>query len=92
MSNDFKRKEPNKTEKVLYELFMQQQHLHQNLVTNSAHIVALSLLLNIEPEKIAELLVNGNDKIKDYSDKINKSIDKLEETKKMAKPQAEKTQ
>ena len=56
------------------------------MVTNSAHIVALGLILGVEPEKVAELLVNGNEKIKDYSDKINKAIDKLSEDK---KPKAE---
>lgn len=88
--SDFKKKEPNKTEKVLYELFLQQQHLHQSLVTNSAHIVALSMLLNVEPEKVAEILVNGNEKVKEYSDKINKEIDRLQEAKKAEQPAEEK--
>lgn len=91
MSNDFKKKEPSKTEKVLYELFMQQQHLHQSLNTNSAHIVAMGMLLDIAPEKVAELLVNGNDKIKEYSDKINKKIDELEEAKKGKEPKEDNT-
>lgn len=82
MSSDFKRKEPSKTEKVLYELFVQQQGMHQNLTTNSAHIVAMSIILGVEPEKVAELLINGSDKIKDYSEKINRAIDKLEEARK----------
>jgi hypothetical protein len=90
MPHDFKRKEPSKTEKVLYELFIQQQGMERNLVTNSAHVVALGLLLNVEPEKVAELLVNGNEKIKEYSDKINKAIDKLSENKKAAeKPESQ---
>ncbi len=79
MANDFKRKEPNKTEKVLYELFMQQQGMERALTTNSALLVSLAMLMKIEPEKLAEALID-NDKIKEYSGKINKKINELEES------------
>ena len=87
MSNDFKRKEPTKTEKVLYEFFMQQQGMERALTTNSALMISLAMLLNIEPEKLAETL-SDNEKIKAYSDKINKKIDELE----TARQAKEKTQ
>ena len=88
MANDFKKKEPNKTEKVLYELFMQQQGMERNLITNSALLISLAMLLKIEPEKLAETLVN-NETIKEYSGKVNATIEKLE-LEKRAKEQSEK--
>jgi len=82
--NDFKKKEPSKTEKVLYELYMQQYMLERNLMTTSAHVVALGILMDIAPEKIAEMLTDGNEKIKDYSDKINKALDEIQQKKQAA--------
>ena len=82
MANDFKQKEPTKTEKVLYEMMMRQEMLDRSLWTTSAHVIALGMLLNIEPEKVAETLVGGQDKIKEYGNKINEAISKLEKEKK----------
>lgn len=84
---DFKQKEPSKTEKVLYELMMRQEMADRSLWTNSAFISALAMIGNVDPEKVAEILVNGNDKIKDYSAKINEAIEKLEKAKKPATPE-----
>ncbi len=89
MANDFKKKEPSKTEKVLYELFMHQQHLDQNIATTSATVVSMGMLLNVDPVKVAELLVNGGEKLKDYSKKINDEIDRLSQEKKKSAPAAE---
>ncbi len=89
MTSDFKKKEPSKTEKVLYELFMHQQHMDQNIATTSATVVAMSSLLNVDPVKVAELLVNGGDKLKEYSKKINDEIDRLSQEKKKNEPAME---
>ena len=88
MSHDFKRKEPSKTEKVLYELFMQQQGMERALTTNSALMISLAMLMKIEPEKLAEMLTD-NAKIKEYSDKINKKIDELEAARAAKAPKSE---
>ena len=77
MAHDFKKKEPSKTEKVLYELFMQQQGMERALTTNSALMISMAMILKIEPEKLAEALAD-NKPIKEYSDRINKKIDELE--------------
>lgn len=87
MANDFKRKEPSKTEKVIYELFMQQQSMEQNLLTNSMFISVLAILANVKPEQIADMLVNKNEDIKNYAKQINEAIGKLEQEKKAAQPQ-----
>lgn len=81
MAHDFKQKEPTKTEKVLYDLMMRQEMMDRSLWTTSAHVIALGMLLNIEPEKVAEALVGGQDKIKEYGNKINEAISKLEKEK-----------
>lgn len=81
MANDYLKKEPSKTEKILYELMMHSQMLDRNLVSNSAHIVALGIILGVKPEKVAELLVSGDEQIKDYGKKINEEIDRLSKPK-----------
>lgn len=89
MPNDFKKKEPSKTEKVIYELFMQQQGMERALATNSALMISLAMLMKIEPEKLAQMLAD-NGPIKEYSDKINKAIDKLETERKEKEAPEEK--
>ena len=86
MANDFKQKEPTKTEKVLYELMMRQEMSDRNLWTTSAHVIGLGMLLNIKPEQIAEMLVSGQEKIKEYGQNINQAIEKLEKERKQAQP------
>ena len=86
MANDFKKKEPTKTEKVLYELMMRQEVTDRNLWTTSAHVIGLGMLLSIKPEQIAEFLVNGQEKIKEYGTQINLAIDKLEKERQAARP------
>lgn len=81
MANDFQKREPSKNEKMIYELFMQQQGLERSMFTNSSLLVILAMEAGITPEKLADLLVNGNDKVKDYSAKINEAIGRLEKDK-----------
>jgi hypothetical protein len=77
MGKDFLKKEPSKTERMLYELAMHQETIERRQLTNSAHILAMGMLLNVDPEKIAALLANPDDKVKEYGDKINKALDKF---------------
>jgi hypothetical protein len=81
MANDFQKKVPSKNEKMIYELFMQMQGLERSMFTNSSLLIILALEAGIKPEKLADLLVNGNDKIKTYSAQINEAIGKLEKEK-----------
>lgn len=81
MTTDFKHKEPSKNEKLIYELFMQMQSMEKGLWSTSSLVISLAMLTNQDPEKIAELLVNGEEKMKDYSKKVNDAIKKLEEAK-----------
>jgi hypothetical protein len=81
MPNDFNKREPSKTEKVLYELYMQQQGMERSLFTNSSLLIALAMNSNIKPEELAGMLVNDNEKLKDYSKKVNEAIEKLEKEK-----------
>ncbi len=76
-----RKKEPSKSERLLYELAMRQEMIERNLWTNSAFMSATAMVLDIDPKKIAELLTNGNDKIKEYSGKINDAIAELEKEK-----------
>lgn len=78
---DYLKKEPSKNDRAIYEIALHLQHLDRSLISNSAHMVALGILLDVKPEKIAELLVNSNEKIQEYGKAINEAIDKLEKEK-----------
>jgi len=81
MSNDYLKKEPSKNEKMLYQLFMNQQQMEKALYSTSAHMVALGILTKVDPQEVAEILVNGEEQIKKYSQKVNEAVKKLEEEK-----------
>lgn len=84
---DFKQKQPSKTEKMIYELFHHTQRMEQSLWTTTSMVTALAYILDVKPEKVAELLTKDHEKIKEYSTKVNEEIAKLEKEK---KEQAEK--
>jgi hypothetical protein len=76
MANDFKKAEPTKTERVLYELAMRLEMNDRSLHSTSAHVIALSMAMGVDPAKVAEILTD-DEKIKDYAKKINEAIDKI---------------
>ena len=77
MANDFKHKEPSKTEKVLYELMMNQQNMERALWSNSSVVMAVAMLTGTDPKKVAELLTN-DEKLKEFSGQINEEIKNLQ--------------
>jgi len=81
MSHDFKQKEPSKTEKMLYEIVMAQNSMEKGLWSTSTLVITLAILTNQDPEKVAELMVNGDAQLKEYSKNVNDAIKKLEEAK-----------
>ena len=76
MAHDFKQKEPSKTEKVLYELMMNQQGMERAIWSNSSVIMVVAMLLKLDPKDIA-LALNDDEKLKEFSNKINEEIKKL---------------
>jgi hypothetical protein len=82
MANDYLKKEPSKSEKMMYELAIGQQHLERNLWSTSTVVMAIALIAKIDPKQVAELMVNGDEQIKEFSIKVNEEIKKLEEAKK----------
>ena len=85
MPNDYIKKEPTKTEKMLYELVMAHNQMEKGLWSTSSLTIVLALLTKQKPEEIAELMVNGDEKLKEFSGKINEAVKKLgaEKTKKL---------
>jgi len=53
MPNDYLKKEPSKTEKLMYELMMHQQQLENQTFSNSMTVLAVALALGADAEKIA---------------------------------------
>lgn len=78
MANDYKQKEPTKTEKMIYELVMAQNSMEKGLWSTSTVVMVLAMLTKQEPKAIAELMVNGDEKIREFSNQINEEIKKLE--------------
>ena len=89
MANDFKHKEPSKTERMMYEIVRNQQSMEKGLWSTSTLVIALGILTKTDPEKIAEIMVSGDEQIKEYSKKVNDAIKKLEEAKNGAKGEQE---
>ncbi len=87
MANDFKKAEPTKTERVLYELAMRLEMNDRSLHSTSAHVIALSIAMGVDPAKVAEILTD-DEKIKDYAKKINEAIDKMAKDKEPVKAES----
>ena len=81
MPNDYIKKEPTKTEKWLYELAMAQHQIEKGLWSTSTVVMALAILTKTKPEDLAELMANGDPKIKEFSEKVNEIIKKKQEEK-----------
>jgi len=81
MPNDYIKKEPSKTEKMLYELIMAHNQMEKGLWSTSSLVITLAILSKQKPEEVAELLVNGDEKLKEFSEKVNQAVKKLEEEK-----------
>lgn len=81
MSKDYIKKEPTKTEKMIYELVMAQNSMEKGLWSTSSLVIALAILTKQDPKAVAELMVGGDEKLREYSGKINEEIKKLEEEK-----------
>jgi hypothetical protein len=86
MAHDFQKKEPSKTEKLIYELFMQQQQMERGLWSTSAHVVALALALGADPVKVGEFMADEA-KMKEYSEKVNEVMNKLQKEKQPVSPE-----
>lgn len=74
MSKDYLKKEPSKTEKMLYELAMNQHQMEKGLWSTSTVVMALAILMKVKPEDLAELMANGDSQIKEFSEKVNEKI------------------
>lgn len=81
MSNDFKKKELTKGERMLYELAMQMHDLDQRVWSTSSHLLAMGILLGIDPKKMAELLTGEESVLREYAQKISDEIKKIQESK-----------
>jgi KaiC/GvpD/RAD55 family RecA-like ATPase len=88
MSKDYLKKQPSKTESMLYELAMAQRQMENGLWSTSSLVMILAILTKQKPEEIADLMVNGDVKLKEYSDKVNEIIKKLNTEKREAMQKA----
>lgn len=81
MSSDYLKKEPSKTEKMLYEVVMSMRQMEKGLWSTSTVVMALAILTKTKPEDLANLMSNGDSQIKEFSEKVNEHVKKLEEAK-----------
>src|SRR5579864_4669120 len=91
MPNDFQKAQPSKNEKMFYEIIIRQEAMGRDLWTVSANVLALCLLLKVDPKKVAELLVDEK-QTKEYADQINAELRKIEDAKKAAGKDNETTE
>jgi hypothetical protein len=90
MSKDFMKPQPTKNEKMYFDLMMGMDALDRRVWSTSSFATALAILSKASPKDVAELLTTGQDKIKDFSKKINDEIDKIEEAEKAKSPEGSK--
>ncbi len=88
MPKDFQRKQPTRNEQMFYDMAVQMQSLDNRLWTTSSFVSALGILTKADPQKIAELLTTGQEEIKNYSQKINDAIGKIEEAERAKRGEA----
>lgn len=88
MGKDYLKKEPSKTDRMIYELVMAQNSMEKGLWSTSSLVMVLAMLTKQEPKEIAALMVNGDEKLRDFSTKINEEIKKLEAEKHPTSPKA----
>ena len=86
MPNDFLKKQPSKNEQMFYQLMMNQETLDRRIWTTSSFVTAMAILMDIKPEKIAEMLTVKQSQVQDFSKKINEEIDKIEAAQKETEP------
>ncbi len=77
MPNDYVKKEPTKTEKLLYELVIAHNQMEKGLWSTSSVVMALGILTKTDPTEVAKLLVDDT-KLKEYSEKVNAEMKKLQ--------------
>lgn len=81
MANDYIKKEPTKAEKMIYELYVQMQDMQRSMWSTSSVVMASAILNKVDPKALAELLANGDEKLKAYSKQVNDHIQELEKAK-----------
>ena len=82
MAKDFQKAEPTKNEKMFYEIAMHLNELDHRTWSVSSHVLALGILLKIDPKKMAEILTGDEKTIADYAKLINDEIQKIQKEKK----------
>ena len=85
MGKDFLKKEPSKTDKLMYQMAMHQQQLENQTFSNSMTVLAVALAVGADPEKVAKFLTNDEAKLKEFGKAINDAIDKLKDKKEEVK-------
>lgn len=89
---DYLKKQPSKSEQMIYELSMRNYQLEQALMTASSQICAMAMQLKVDPSEMAELMVNKRPELEAYATKINEELRKRYEANKgTTAPQAEAT-
>jgi hypothetical protein len=81
MPNDYVKKEPTKAEKMIYELYVQQQQMEKAMWSTSTLVITLAVLTKQDPKAIAELMVNGDEKLREFSKQVNEAVSALEKEK-----------
>lgn len=80
MGKDFLKKEPTKSEKMIYELAMNQHQMEKAMWSTSTVVMALATLNKVSPEDLAKQMFEDGT-IKEFSQKVNEAIKKLESQK-----------
>lgn len=79
--SDFNKKAPTKTEKMIFDLAVFQQEIEKNLWSTSQLVLCMALANNLKPEDLAELMINGGEKLKEFTVLLNNKMKDLVQAK-----------
>ena len=78
MPGEYLKKQPTKNEQMIYDLYRHFQSMDRVLGSTASFSSALGYILKVDPEEMAKLLTTDYEKIREYTEKVNKAISEIE--------------
>jgi uncharacterized membrane protein YukC len=88
-TKDFMKRQPTKNEKVFSEITMYLHDIDHRIWSVASQVLAIGMIQDIDPKKMAELLTGSEEKLQEYAKKVNEEIKAIEAAKNPEGPKEE---
>lgn len=88
---DYLKKEPTKNEQLIHEMLLYVRELNLNINSVYKQLLAVAKILDVKPNALAELMVNDEKTIMEYSKTLGQEIEQLESAKTPPKSKPEES-